>query len=61
MGSCGLLWCAREKQRQSAVPGPRTGVLHPQLHPHVTCVLCFDVLLVLDGVGKGLVTGAALQ
>lgn len=26
-----------------------------------TCVLCFDVLLVLNGVGKGSVTGAALE
>lgn len=25
------------------------------------CVLCFDVLLVLNGVGKGSVTGAALE
>lgn len=25
------------------------------------CVFCFDMLLVFDGVGKGLVTGAALQ
>lgn len=35
--------------------------LHLQLHPSVTCVFCFDVLLVFDGIGKGLVTGAALQ
>lgn len=31
-----------------------------ELHPSFTCMFCFDVLLVFDGVGKGLVTGAAL-
>lgn len=25
------------------------------------CVFCFDVLLVFDSIGKGLVTGATLQ
>lgn len=30
-------------------------------HPNFTCMLCLDVPLVFNGVGKGFVTGAALK
>lgn len=59
MASSGGLGKSRGNHRSAWIKDSES--LPPQLHPSITCVFCFDMLLVFDGVGKGLVTGAALQ